>query len=165
VDFSDVRPAFVEMVHRLRHAGIPVSDRRAVKLQRILAASALVCGRLSVNRTDMWVLRYIWDTEEQQDVLASLVDDLLADANQEEQEGSHPRARAGDQPDAEQLARDLERIADKVGEGEIPASERSYVQDQLGLLTARCQWISDDQQRGFLEQKADQLWDRLGGRP
>ncbi len=76
-DFTEVRPHYVELIHRLRHAGIAVSDRRAVKLQRLLAASALVCGRLEVNRTDVWVLRYIWDTEEQQDVLASIVDDAL----------------------------------------------------------------------------------------
>src|SRR5436190_6515214 len=30
-DLSGVRPRFVELVHRLRHAGIPISDRRAVK--------------------------------------------------------------------------------------------------------------------------------------
>ena len=34
-------PTYVELVHRLRHAGIPVSDRRAVKLQRLMAASAI----------------------------------------------------------------------------------------------------------------------------
>src|SRR6476646_10354527 len=71
-DLSGVRPRFVELVHRLRHAGIPISDRRAVKLQRRMASSALVCGRLRVELSDLWVLRYIWDTEEQIEALNSL---------------------------------------------------------------------------------------------
>ncbi len=40
VELGTVRTAYVELVHRLRHAGIPISDRRAVKLQRLLGASA-----------------------------------------------------------------------------------------------------------------------------
>ncbi len=92
VDLGKVRTAYVELVHRLRHAGIPISDRRAVKLQRLLGASALLCGRLTVNATDLWVLRYIWDTEEQQEVLASIVQDAV-DRHGTEAEASHPRAR------------------------------------------------------------------------
>ena len=92
VDLGGVRAAYVELVHRLRHAGIPVSDRRAVKLQRLLAASALLCGRLAVNATDLWVLRYIWDTEEQQEVLASIVQDAI-DRGGPQREATHPRAR------------------------------------------------------------------------
>src|SRR5690349_21689752 len=44
IELGGVRKAFSELVHRIRHAGIPVSDRRAVKLQRVIAASALLCG-------------------------------------------------------------------------------------------------------------------------
>ena len=40
IDLAGVRPAYVELIHRLRYAGIPVSDRRAVKLQRLMGASA-----------------------------------------------------------------------------------------------------------------------------
>ena len=77
VELVAARPAYVELIHRLRHAGIPVSDRRAVKLQRLMAASALLCGRLEVHTTDLWVLRYIWDAEDQQEVLDSIVQDAI----------------------------------------------------------------------------------------
>jgi MoxR-like ATPase len=163
VDLSGVRADYVELVRRLRHAGIPVSDRRAVKLQRLLAASALLCGRLVVNRSDLWVLRYIWDTEEQQSVLKSIVQDALAKTSAEDQKASHPRARGVDAPDPEHLARDLERLAERAS-GEVPATERSYLQDQLGLLAGRCQWVEDGQRRRFLEAKVEALWQRLGGR-
>jgi MoxR-like ATPase len=163
VDLSGVRADYVELVRRLRHAGIPVSDRRAVKLQRLLAASALLCGRLVVNRSDLWVLRYIWDTEEQQSVLKSIVQDALAKTSAEDQKASHPRARGTDAPDPEHLARDLDRLAERAS-GEVPATERSYLQDQLGLLAGRCQWVADGQRRRFLEAKVEALWQRLGGR-
>ncbi len=164
-DFSAVRSDYVQLVHRLRHAGIMVSDRRAVKLQRMLAASALLCGRLLVNRTDMWVMRYIWDTEEQQDVLTTIVGDVLDKADDDEKAAGHPRSRGNDVPDPEHLARDLEQISAKVGNGPLPATERTYLQDQLGILAGRCQWVADDQQRKFLEDKVHHLLGELEAPP
>jgi MoxR-like ATPase len=161
--FSPVRSEFVSLVHRLRHAGVAVSDRRAVKLQRILAASALLCGRLDVNRTDLWVMRYIWDTEEQEDVLAALVRDAVDKAEPAEQEQRHPRSRGADAPDPEHLAEDLERLSRRLDEldRQPNGTERSYVQDQVGLLAGRCQWVGDQQQRDFLQAKLDRLFERL----
>ena len=162
VDVTAVRSDYVELVHRLRHAGISVSDRRAAKLQRLMGASALLCGRLAVNRTDLWVLRYIWDTDEQRDVLATIVQDALDKAADEEKARSHPRACGAEAPDPEHLARDLERIAARLEAGDLPTSERSCLRDQVSLLTARCQWVEDDQQRGHLESLTDSLLKRMG---
>ncbi|MGA2258798.1 MAG: AAA family ATPase [Thermoguttaceae bacterium] len=160
VDLVPARPAYIELIHRLRHAGIPVSDRRAVKLQRLMAASALLCGRLEVNTADLWVLRYIWDGEDQQEVLGSIVQDAI-DKCAASQAAIHPRSRGGDAPDAESLARDLRRIADRLAKGPLPATERSYLKDRLGLLAARCPWVEDSQQRAFLEQQLGALWQQL----
>src|SRR5882762_11945128 len=109
VELAAIRQPFSELVHRIRHAGIPVSDRRAVKLQRVIAASVLLSGRTAARLSDLWVVRHIWDTEEQQEVLASLVEQALS--KQPAGAGDHPRARPSDGPDAELLARDLEAIA------------------------------------------------------
>lgn len=162
VDLSDARADYVELVHRLRHAGVALSDRRAVKLQRILAASALLCGRLKVNRSDFWVLRHIWDTEEQQDVLAAIIDNVLEQVEDEEKATSHSQSRGAEAPDPERLAGELERIASRLEAGSMLATDRTYIQDQLGVLAARCQWVFDQQQRTFLEDKANALLDRLG---
>lgn len=162
VDLSAVRGPYVDLIHRLRHAGIAVSDRRAVKLQRLIAASAILCGRLNALLTDMWVLRYIWDTEEQQSVLESLVQNVLDDSGQVEQPASHPRARANDSPDPESLARDLDRIGTRLAEEKLPEGERACLRDQLGILAPRCQWVVDEQQRTFLGQRVEELWKSLG---
>ena len=60
------------------------------------------------------------------------------------------------------MARDLEQIAKRANSGDLPATERSYLKDRLGLLAARCQWVKDTQQREFLEKQVDALWKPLG---
>ena len=160
VGLIPILPRFVEVVQRLRHAGISVSDRRAVRLQRTIAASALIAGRSEARVSDLWVMRYIWDTEDQQGILASIVQDVLAEDSDEA--ARHPRSRGSDSPDPEQLARDLDRLEERLQAGPSEA-DRSFHQDQLGLLAARCQWVEDDQKREFLEQRVESLW-QLAGR-
>lgn len=157
VDLAPLRTVFGEAVRRLRHAGVAVSDRRAVKLQRLAAASSLVCGRLEALPADLWILRYIWDTEEQQEVIATIVDELLASATTERP--IHPRASGADAPDPESLARDLEAIERKFDEGCSPA-DHAYLRDRLGLLAARCQWVRDAQPREFLLARVERLWEK-----
>lgn len=164
VELGELRPSYVELVHRLRHAGIAVSDRRAVKLQKPIAASALVSGRLKANTTDLWVLRYIWDTEEQQEVLAEIVQDFVDKSPAEALAAAHPRSRGLDRPDPEELARDLEHLAARLADPQLPQTDRAYLQDQLGLLAGRCQWVQEGQQRDHLLQQVDGLWKLVGSR-
>ncbi len=164
VDIAGVRPTYVDLIHRLRHAGIPISDRRAVKLQRLMAASALLCGRLQTHTTDFWVLRYIWETEEQQEVLTEIVQDFVNKSAADVQAAAHPRSRGDDRPDPDKLARDLTRIGERLGKSDVPDTERTYLKDQLGLLSGRCQWVEDEQQRSYLADQLDQLWKRTEGK-
>ena len=162
VDLAVVRGPFLELIRRLRHAGIRISDRRAVKLQRPIAASALLCGRMQANAADLWVLRYVWDTEEQQEVIASIVQESIERAGATEGE-RHPRSQAGELPDAECLARDLERIGFRIQGGEVSPADRAFLRDQLAQLSARCQWVPAAPQREFLNEKVSALWPALGG--
>jgi MoxR-like ATPase len=164
VDVDGLRSDYAELIRRLRRAGLVISDRRAVKLQRLLAASAILCGRLRANRTDFWVLRYIWDAEEEQDVLASLVEKALESASQEEREVSHPRSHVGESPDAERLAADLQQIADDLKGVPADSPEFSVLKDRLGLLAARSQWVTNAQQRTRLEQLTSEIWNQIGSK-
>jgi MoxR-like ATPase len=159
VELAAIRQPFSELVHRIRHAGIPVSDRRAVKLQRVIAASALLSGRMEARLSDLWVVRHIWDTEEQQEVLASLVDQAMAKVPATN--GDHPRARATDGPDAESVARDLDSIEESLKGGGLPHVEKSYLRDRLGILEGRCQWLKDSTKREWLLKRAAELWPSL----
>lgn len=158
-DLADIRQPFAELVQRIRHAGIPVSDRRAVKLQRTIAASALLCGRQVARLSDLWVLRHIWDTEEQQEVLDSLVTQAIGRAVPDQ--ADHHRARPGEGPDAEALARDLETLGLQIKNPGLPDSERAYIRDRLGILEGRCQWVRDPAKREWLQQLISELWERF----
>lgn len=165
VDLSPVRAAVVALVRRLRAAGLPVSDRRAVKLQRLVAASALLCGRDVARRSDLWVVRHVWDTEEQVEVLAALVADALGDApsgaSAERKDGlDHPRA-ATRPPDPEALARDLEALERRLAEPGLAPAERAALRDRLAALAARCPWVTDAPARAALERRVQGLWPKL----
>jgi MoxR-like ATPase len=155
-ELGTIRQPFAELVHRIRHAGIPVSDRRAVKLQRVVAASALLSGRTAARLSDLWVVRHIWDTEEQQEVLASLVEHAIK--KQEPAPDDHHRARPAEGPDAEALARDLEALSTALKNGPIPDSERAYLRDRLGILEGRCQWVKESEKREWLGKRIAELW-------
>ena len=165
VDVSSVRAKYVELIRRLRRAGIPVSDRRAVKLQRLVAASAVLCARPQANSTDLWVLRYTWDTEEQREVIAAIVQEAVESSDPADFADSHPRARNLDGPNPEELAKDLEQLETKLSVKEATDVERAVAREQLGLLAGRCQWIKDAPQRTFLEQRVRTLWDNAGAAP
>ncbi len=73
VAVEPIRAPYLELVRRIRGAGVALSDRRVVRLLRLVAASALFCGRVEATPADFWVLRYAWDAETQ----AGLIDELV----------------------------------------------------------------------------------------
>jgi MoxR-like ATPase len=162
VELDALRPTYNELVLRLRQAGIPISDRRAVKLQRLVGASALLCGRLAAQQSDLWVLRYIWDTEDQREVIAAIVQDAVDKAPAAEKPAAHPRSQ-GNLPSAEELSRDLEALSDKLAQADLSPAERSTARDQLGILAGRIPWVPSQQQRDHLQRQLDDVWKKAGG--
>jgi MoxR-like ATPase len=75
IDLSPIRAQYVDLIHSLRNTGFSVSDRRAVKIQNLIAASALLAGRQEVITSDLWVMRNIWDTEEQIETLQAMIEE------------------------------------------------------------------------------------------
>jgi MoxR-like ATPase len=157
VDLKEVRPAYLNLVLRLRKAGIPISDRRAVKLQRMIAASSLACGRFTARPSDMWVVRYTWETEEQQEVIANIVAEAIRQSECEP--GDHPRSRGLDKPDPEVLAHDLEVLADSLKKTALNESERAVAADQLQQLSSRCEWVPAGPARDHLAKRVEALWE------
>jgi MoxR-like ATPase len=162
VDLTAVGRPYVELIGKLRSAGIAVSDRRAVKLQKVIAASATLCGRKEANTSDLWVLRYIWDTEDQREVIAAIVNQVVETSAKETLAVSHPRARQLDGPDPDELARDLARIKERSADQGMTDAERTTFRDQLSLLAGRAQWIINRQARDYLDEQVAILWRQLG---
>jgi MoxR-like ATPase len=162
VDVSTVRTQYVGLINRLRHAGIEISDRRAVRLQRLAAASALMCGRTTVHVSDLWVLRYIWDTMEQVEVLAKIVDDTIrsGEPSLASEVKVHRRSAGADAPNPEHLSKDLDQIESQLNSGQSDANQTSWLRDRLGLLASRVEWVPNDESRSFLKDRIRLLMDR-----
>lgn len=145
IDLAPSREAFVELVRAIRTAGIELSDRRAVKMQRVVASSALLAGRSGALPSDLWVFRHAWETEEQREVLAALVETALKDVDKSR---AHPRAREDVRPDPEAIARDLDEIESSLQDAD--ASARTRALDALQLLAGRAEWVGEPAARDHL---------------
>ncbi|WP_205862953.1 AAA family ATPase [Planosporangium thailandense] len=55
-DLSGIRGLLGTAIRRLRQAGVPLSDRRVVRSQRLVAAAAALDGRTEASSDDLWVL-------------------------------------------------------------------------------------------------------------
>lgn len=159
VDLTTVRPVYASIISRLRHAGIPLSDRRAVRLQGLVAASAILCGRSVAQVSDCWVLRHTWDTEEQRELLEATVAQALEQA--QERADDHPQAREAGAPDAEVLAGEVTALEAEFAAAALDATTLSRVRDRLSLLLCRLPWIANSTARTALQQQTDALWARL----
>jgi MoxR-like ATPase len=68
---------YKSLIFQIRSEGITVSDRRAVKLLKLLAASAVFDGRTEVNDGDFFVLRHIWNNLDQVELLEEIVNPVV----------------------------------------------------------------------------------------
>jgi MoxR-like ATPase len=68
---------YKSMIFQIRSEGISVSDRRAVKLLKLFAASAVFDGRTVVHDGDFFVLRHIWNNLDQVELLAEIVNPIV----------------------------------------------------------------------------------------
>jgi len=158
VDLDGIRKQYIDVVHTLRNAGIRVSDRRAVKLQSLIAASALISGRNSAMLNDLWVLKHIWDTEEQIELLEGLVNNVICDAPQEQ---AHPQALRDKVPVPDELMKEVRLLAGKWQQETLSFEERNVIKDKLRYVQSRCGWISNEEQRRFVMDEIDALWQTM----
>jgi MoxR-like ATPase len=155
VSLTPARESFIALILKLRQAGIAISDRRAVRLQRAVAGSALLSGRTEARVSDLWVLTHIWDREEQMEIIASLVRETLQHSGAVE--GDHPRAHDTDAPDPEALAAALTSLTPRLqAHPPDPAAA-----DELRLLAARIEWVKNETARRALQEKTTALWHLL----
>ncbi len=155
IDLSPIRTEYVNLVHSLRNTGIKVSDRRAVKIQNLMAASALMCGRDAAVLSDLWVLKYIWDTEEQIEILAGIIDNVIG---QHINETSHPQAQFNKIPNAEELIKEIEYLSEKWHSEALSFEDKNIIKDKLRYLQTRANWIKNEEHKSFIREKTEALW-------
>jgi MoxR-like ATPase len=109
VEVALVRGALAHCVRLLRQAGISLTDRRTVRVQRLVAAATVLAGRTRATEADLWPLLYAVPTAETQ----ALARDVLRDMLQASQNPALPAA--AEEASLGPLAR-AQRLAGAAGE-------------------------------------------------
>jgi MoxR-like ATPase len=103
-DLSVVRPHLAHALRTLRAAGIGLSDRRAVKVQKLIAAAAVLAGRRVPGTADLWPLVYAVPTKEAQALARDVLRELLASAENPALASAALEASAGPRARAQRIA-------------------------------------------------------------
>ncbi|TNE85598.1 MAG: AAA family ATPase [Deltaproteobacteria bacterium] len=77
MDLAPVRPALARAIRSLRGAGVSLSDRTAVKTQKLVAAAAALAGREVPTEADLWPLIYALPTAAAQALARDVLRDQL----------------------------------------------------------------------------------------
>lgn len=131
VDMAGVRGDLAHAIRQLRQANIFLSDRRIVKAQRLIAAAAVLAGRMQAQRADLWPLLYAIPTASGQQGARETLREMLADAR-------HPLLHAVVEEAAQQplsrVARMLESGTRLLADDSAPAAEAAGVRQQIEAL-------------------------------
>jgi MoxR-like ATPase len=160
VDLAPVTELYADAVFKVRDLGIALSDRRAVKGLKLVAASATLCGRAIATARDLWVLRYVWDRDEQIAPLRALVDGLLE--RHEEGPATHPLARTDKRPDPEALAKELDDLERELGQGKASLAVLARLRERASSIADRAAWVAEAKTRGHLADRAAKALARIG---
>jgi MoxR-like ATPase len=158
IDLSPIRKQYVDIVHSLRNTGIKVSDRRAVKLQNLIAASALMCGRTAAVLSDLWVLKYIWDTEEQIEILEGIINQII---EKDDAGNAHPQALFNKAPNAEEVMKEVQYLASKWQDDSLSFEEQNVIKDKLRYVQTRCDWVKNNEQKQYIQKEIEALWQKI----
>jgi MoxR-like ATPase len=111
---EDFMAKYKGLIFQIRSEGITISDRRAVKLLKLFAASAVFDGRTQVTDGDFFILRHIWNNLDQAELLEEIVNPIVDGYYRE-----HPDERRfiGPQASLEDLLSELNLIRELLTTG------------------------------------------------
>lgn len=155
VDLSESTDVYLELIQKLRQAGLDVSDRRAVRLQRVIASSAILSGRLQTRPSDLWILKHIWDREEQIDIVASIITSSLASFSADSMD--HPASTQNPAPNPERLNSLLSELLSRA-EMKINDQEANTLADEARLVASQLEWLPESAEKSALQEKLQTLW-------
>lgn len=125
-DMSHVRPQIAKAIRILRGAGITLTDRRAVKAQRLIAAAATMAGRVKPTEADLWPIVFVVPTREQQSLGRDCLRDLLSRTENPTLPVAAEEASMGPLARAARVAEAARKILSKRPEGNDPEQETAW---------------------------------------
>ena len=158
VDLKPIYESFINCIFNLRNTGIAISDRRAVKLQNLISASAIISGRNHAILSDLWVLKHIWDSEEQIEILEGIINHII---EKDDAPNAHPQATFNKTPDPEELMKDVENLQEKWQSQNLSFEEQNVIKDKLRYLQTRSEWLKNAEQKQYIQSEIDSLWQKI----
>ena len=125
-DMSGVRPALGKAIRILRGAGITLTDRRAVKAQRLIAAAAVLAGRERPTEADLWPVVFVVPTHEQQALARDCLRELLSSTENGALPAAAEEASRGPLARAARIAQAAREILDERPAAGDPSAARSW---------------------------------------
>jgi MoxR-like ATPase len=160
LDFGeDFLATFKGLVFQIRSEGIGLSDRRIVKLLKLFAASAVFDGRAQVNDSDLFVLRHVWNTPEQEEILQEIVGPVLDQWYEQ-----HPdQARIGATPtNLQDLLEELRIIRETLTGSEVLSDMQLFSQlRNLGDIKAALMRMPDNPTAQRMVGEVDKLLETM----
>lgn len=156
---EDFLTTFKGIVFQIRSEGIGLSDRRIVKLLKLFAASAVFDGRQSVNDSDLFLLRHVWNTPEQQEILQEIVGPVLDQWYEQ-----HPdHARIGATPtNLADLLEELRIIRETLTGSEVLSDMQLFSQlRNLGDIKAALSRMTDNPTAARMVGEVDKLLETM----
>ncbi len=114
VRLDAVRPRLAQIIRTLRNNGVGITDRRAVKIQKLIAAAAVLDGRLEAVAGDLWTIIYAIPTGEQQALARDLLQELLSETGNQTLPFAAEEASRGMQARAERIVNSAREILDNL---------------------------------------------------
>lgn len=158
VNLSPILSKYVTIIHTIRNTGINISDRRAVKLQNLIAASAVMCDREEAILSDLWVLKYVWETEEQIEILEGIINNSIEN---DITENAHPQALYNKTPNPEELIKEIMLLKEQLSSETLSLEEQNIIKDKLRFIQSRVDWISNQEQKQYIETEINALWQSM----
>ncbi|MFI1394654.1 AAA family ATPase [Streptomyces sp. NPDC020681] len=135
-DLTAIRPSLATAVRRLRAAGVPLTDRRAVRSQRLVAAAAVLDGRDAATEADLWVLPLVAPTADTQALARDTLVDLLGTSRNQSLLHAAEELSRGPLARAERLARTGGTLLAGLGLPPHPRDERLRLEATLREIDA-----------------------------
>jgi MoxR-like ATPase len=124
-DLTRVRPLVAHAVRLLRGAGIALSDRRAVRIQALVAAAGALAGRTSPTEADLWPIVFAVPAVDTQRLARDILRELLAPSENATVPAAAEEASAGPLARATRLGRlGATALAARPSGGDAPALAR-----------------------------------------
>lgn len=103
-DLAPVRPLLAQAIRMLRSTGVFFTDRRAVKVQRLIAAAAVLDGRPAPTAADLWPIVLAVPTRDEQSLAREALREFLSASSSRALTAAAEDASLGPRVRAQRLA-------------------------------------------------------------